>query len=218
MATTPRAQTCEEWLTVREACALLGVSPATLRRWSDTGDIRSFTTPGGHRRIARSAVLGMLPAVRRQRPKLEPLGETPEHMIGVYRRHHLAGSCDGMPWTKGLGDDDLEPFRRHGRRITKSLLDFIDAATPEERETAIEDAARSAVECGRIAAGRGVGTGETVEAFLHCRLPFLRELAALARRRGLDTTEATDLLETATEAIDQLLSSLMNEQAPRRPA
>lgn len=52
----------EEWLTLGEACALVGVSPATLRRWSDKGDVRAFTTPGGHRRFARSAILGLLPA------------------------------------------------------------------------------------------------------------------------------------------------------------
>jgi glutamyl-tRNA reductase len=53
--------THEEWLTVREACELIGVSPATLRRWSDNGEITTFTTPGGHRRIARSAILDLLP-------------------------------------------------------------------------------------------------------------------------------------------------------------
>jgi len=52
----------EEWLTVRDACELLGVSPATLRRWSDNGEIRAFTTPGGHRRFSRAAVLDLLPA------------------------------------------------------------------------------------------------------------------------------------------------------------
>jgi hypothetical protein len=39
---------------------------------------------------------------------------------------------------------------------------------------------------------------------------FLGELAQVARRRGLDTVEATHLLVTATEAIDQLLVALMN--------
>lgn len=54
----------EEWLTLHEACSLVGVSPATLRRWSANGDISTFTTPGGHRRFARSALLGLLPAPR----------------------------------------------------------------------------------------------------------------------------------------------------------
>ena len=209
MTETTQTPNREEWLTVREASGLIGVSPATLRRWSDNGHVTAFTTPGGHRRFARSAILGLLPATRRQRPKLERLGETPEHMIGVYRPH-LAGARHGAPWIAGLGDEELEAFRAHCRQITKSLLGFIDATTPDEREMAIEDALRSAAEQGRIAARYGVEMNQAVEALLRSRLPFLRELAALARRRGLDIAAATDLLERATEAIDLLLSALMN--------
>jgi excisionase family DNA binding protein len=57
-----------DWLSVHEASALVGVSPATLRRWSDAGEIVAFTTPGGHRRFARSAILAMLPNGHRTRP------------------------------------------------------------------------------------------------------------------------------------------------------
>lgn len=62
MMSTQQTSVREEWLTLHEACSLVGVSPATLRRWSDNGDVRTFTTPGGHRRFARSAILGLLPA------------------------------------------------------------------------------------------------------------------------------------------------------------
>ncbi len=72
-----RAPTRPEWMSIHEACRLIGVSPATLRRWSDAGDIKAFTTPGGHRRFSRAAVIGLLPADRRGRPNLERLGETP---------------------------------------------------------------------------------------------------------------------------------------------
>jgi len=41
------------WLTIHEACAFLGVDQSTLRRWSDTGKVPVFRTPGGHRRYAK---------------------------------------------------------------------------------------------------------------------------------------------------------------------
>ncbi len=206
---TPEATVVEEWLTVQDACALIGVSPATLRRWSAAGDVQAFTTPGGHRRFARSMILGLLPAARRQRPTLEHLGETAEHMMGVYRRH-LAQVCRGVTWLDGLGEDELEPLRDHGRRIAGSLLVFIDASTQDERRIAIQKAEGAASEYGRIAA-RGAGEiRETVEAFLRFRMLFLGELAQVARRRGLDTIESTNLLVTATQAIDQLLVALMS--------
>jgi glutamyl-tRNA reductase len=64
MSNTPQTPVREEWLTLHDACSLVGVSPATLRRWSDKGDVSTFTTPGGHRRFARSAILGLLPVPR----------------------------------------------------------------------------------------------------------------------------------------------------------
>jgi excisionase family DNA binding protein len=52
----------KEWLSVHEACELLGVVPATLRRWSTAGRVPSFTTPGGHRRFSRLEILSLLPS------------------------------------------------------------------------------------------------------------------------------------------------------------
>jgi len=206
---TPDIAAVEEWLTVQDACSLIGVSPATLRRWSAAGDVEAFTTPGGHRRFARSTILGLLPSARRTRPTLERLGETPEHMTRVFRRH-LAQACRGVSWLAGLSEDELEPLRDHGRKIAGSLLVFIDAATVEERRSAMQKAVGAATEYGRIAA-RGSGEiRETVEAFLRFRMLFLGELAQVARRRGLDTIESTNLLVTATQAIDQLLVALMS--------
>lgn len=39
------------WLTVADAARYLGVSVATVRRWTNTGALKCFTTPGGQRRF-----------------------------------------------------------------------------------------------------------------------------------------------------------------------
>jgi len=46
----------EEWITPGEASDLLGVSPKTLTRMADIGEIRSRRLPSGHRRYLRSSV------------------------------------------------------------------------------------------------------------------------------------------------------------------
>jgi excisionase family DNA binding protein len=198
----------KEWLTIHEASDLIGVSSATLRRWSDAGDIKAFTTPGGHRRFSRAAVLGMLPASRRRRPNLVRLGETPEHLTRLYRRNAVK-TANGVAWLEVLGEADRELFREHGRRMATSLLAFVDGATPDADRAPLDDAERAAAEYGRIAGERRIGMHETVDTFLRFRMVFLHELAVVARRHGLDTTEATDLLESATEAVDRLLGVLM---------
>lgn len=42
---------------IREAAALLGVNPATLRRWESTGKLHSERTEGNHRRYEVSELL-----------------------------------------------------------------------------------------------------------------------------------------------------------------
>ena len=43
-----------EWLTLGQAARFLGVAQSTIRKWSDSGQISTFYTPGGHRRYRRS--------------------------------------------------------------------------------------------------------------------------------------------------------------------
>ena len=83
----------EVWLSVHEASAMLGVSPATLRRWSAAGEVEAFTTPGGHRRFALSTLQALLPHPSDAPVRLAPLGESPDRMVRVLRRHARA-SCD----------------------------------------------------------------------------------------------------------------------------
>jgi len=201
-----------EWLSIHEASALIGVSPSTLRRWSDAGEIKTFTTPGGHRRFSRAAVVGMMPADRRGRPKLDRLGETPERMVHIYRRE-LRRAAHRAPWIDAVGDDDRQALRDHGDRIAAALLTFFDAALPAERGAALAMAEDSSAGCGRIAGRLGLPIEATVEVFLWFRMPFVHELGAVARRRGLDTIEATLLLESATEAFDRLLSAAIRGHA-----
>jgi excisionase family DNA binding protein len=44
----------QDWLTLGEAAAYLGVAQSTIRKWSDSGRLQKFTTPGGHRRFRRA--------------------------------------------------------------------------------------------------------------------------------------------------------------------
>lgn len=46
----------EEWLTVGEAATYLGIANSSFRKWVDNGLLESFVTPGGHRRVTRSAL------------------------------------------------------------------------------------------------------------------------------------------------------------------
>lgn len=47
-----------------QVAALLGVNPDTVRRWAREGRLKSFRTPGGHRRYPESQIAAILKDVR----------------------------------------------------------------------------------------------------------------------------------------------------------
>jgi excisionase family DNA binding protein len=57
---TATAPELDPTLTTREAARLLGISVSTAQKWIESGAIESWKTPGGHRRVRRSAVLSLL--------------------------------------------------------------------------------------------------------------------------------------------------------------
>jgi excisionase family DNA binding protein len=197
-----------DWVGLSEASRVLGISPATLRRWSDAGRLRVYTTPGGHRRFSRAALERLLPADRSRRPSIGAGGLTPARIARSYRRASREAAPE-LPWVLTLTDEQRVLFRERGHVLAASLLQYLDATRPEAAAHHLKEASGSAAEYGQVAAGLGLSLSQTVEGFLRFRAPFHHELAVAARRRGFDTVETTDLLETAEGAMDRLLVATM---------
>ena len=197
-----------DWVSLSEASRLLGVSPATVRRWSDAGRLRAFTTPGGHRRFSRAALQRLLPTDRTRRPTIGGAGLTPSRIARSYRRASREVATE-LPWVLALTDAQRILFREHGQVLARSLLQHLDADEPAGSAHHLKAATVSAAEYGDLAAGLGLSLSQTVEGFLRFRAPFHAELATAARRRGFDPAETTDLLVTAERAMDQLLVATM---------
>jgi excisionase family DNA binding protein len=53
-----------EWLTLGQAAKYIGVAQSTIRKWSDSGRLSAFYTPGGHRRFRRGDLDSFLGASR----------------------------------------------------------------------------------------------------------------------------------------------------------
>ena len=202
-----------DWIGLSDASRILGVSPATVRRWSDDGRLRVFTTPGGHRRFSRSALEQLLPADRSRRPALGGAGLTPSRLARTYRRASREAAPD-LPWVLKLSDEQRILFRERGQVLAATLLQYLDATQPDTATHHLTAASSTATDYGRAAATLGLSLSQTVEGFLRFRAPFHHELALAARRRGFDAVETTDLLETAEHAMDRLLVATMTGHSP----
>jgi excisionase family DNA binding protein len=213
-----------EWLTLGEASTLLSVAPATLRRWADAGQIPVFTTPGGHRRFARTALVRMLAPGLPARDEtggraLTTHGAlvtvTPARLRRSYRREVRTASSD-MGWLRHLSAEQIAWFRERGRRMAALLIAHLDAASPEAGAHALNEASGIAVEYGRLTGRLGLSMGQSVEGFLRFRRPFLHELSAAAQRRGFDAGDTGSLLEAAERSMDRLLVALLGAHGVTR--
>jgi len=153
--------------------------------------------------------MSYVPSHRTQRPPLSAIGASSDHMARAYRRARLTShSQEPTGWLAALSDNERVGFRHRGVELVGNLLAYLDA--DREREAALFGTAeRHAREYGAEAAKAGASLSDTVEGFLRFRRPFVDELALLARRRHLDTREATELLAEAETALDRLLVALM---------
>lgn len=204
------------WLTIHEASDLVGVSPATLRRWTEAGDLEAFVTPGGHRRFARSSILGMLPSKSARRRGLHELGETPERVVRQYRRE-LADRHASNAWVRDLPEAEREAFREPGRQILAGVLGFMDAPTPDEGEASLAEALEAAARYGGLARTHDIDLEAATDTFLGFRLPFLHELGRIAQRRRVQTDEAMDLILAASRVFDRLLLAMLQGHLAASP-
>jgi len=100
--------------------------------------------------------------------------------------------------------------------LATALVQYLDAPSPEAAANHLTEAALTAADQGKAAASLGLSLSQTVEGFLRFRAPFHHELVSAARRRGFDTSETTDLLETAERAMDRLLVATMTGHGTAR--
>lgn len=107
------------WISLRFACALVGVNQSTVRRWADDGQIRSFRTPGGHRRLAEADLLALTAGAR---PALETAA-----VSRIRRQLHTRTDPD---WYATIEAGDREALRLLGRRLVELVSDYLERRRP----------------------------------------------------------------------------------------
>lgn len=205
--TTVRSHDQEVWLSVQDASAMLGVSPATLRRWSTAGEVEAFTTPGGHRRFALTTLQALLPHPSDAPARMSALGQSGERMVKVLRRR--SRSANDTTWLRDLDPEHREVLRAGGRAVTEALVAHLDAADKDASAAALARATAVAAEMGRTAVQRGATSSDLVAVFVHFKGLFVAELAASAVRHGLGCADAMKLVTRGGAASDRILEAMV---------
>ena len=188
-----------DWLSLSQASRILGITPATLRRWADRGDVPAFVTPGGHRRFSRAVIDHLVPPAT---PRRHLLKSPDASALRVARGYMRSAAGAPMPLSQG----DRAEFRARGHRLLELVIEHLnDEGRPR---AGLAPAMREAAEYGRRAAVAGTPMPEAIGAFVRFRHALMTELASSARRRRLNAAELAGLMLEAEQVVDRLLLSL----------
>lgn len=122
----PSVRAQEDWLSLQEASERLHVHADTLRQWADRGRIRSFRTPGGHRRFQAADVDAM---ADQSSPEL---GLLLYSSVGKARMAASAGRLAGEPWYASFDEAAKEKQRELGHDLMRLLVEY--AGAPDKKD------------------------------------------------------------------------------------
>lgn len=114
-----QAEATTRWLSLNEAAKRLNVHPATLREWADRGRIRTFRTPGGHRRFSAEDVDTL---AREAAPELALFMSA---LVGQARLATTAGQLATEPWYSRFDDAAKERQRDLGHDLMRLLVAYL---------------------------------------------------------------------------------------------
>jgi excisionase family DNA binding protein len=150
--TTPSAT---RWLTLHEASTRLDIHPATLRDWADRGRVRTYRTPGGHRRFAEEDVNAL---AARSAPELDLFMSA---TVGQARLAASAGRLASEPWYSRFDEAAKVRQRELGMDLVRVLIGYLGDTEKGWTEEVHELGERYA----KLAGDVGLSLGESLRAF-----------------------------------------------------
>lgn len=201
----------DRWLTLGQACRILGVDESTLRRWADSGHVHAFRTPGGHRRFTESAVQELLSGRGHGGQRYQELGEL---TISRVRRQLHRRPVRETSWYATVDDSIRERLRPLGRRLAALAADYLGRRT--RRAKLLEDARALGQEYGRELAACDLQLAQAVEAFIFFRRSLDDATKQASQRQNLSAADAIGAWEQVGALADQVLIGLTEAyEAPR---
>ncbi len=193
------------WLTLGKACRVLGVDESTLRRWADSGHVRAFRTPGGHRRFAESEIQAFVAGRGRDRDG-ESYRELGDMAVTRIRRQLHRPPMRDAPWYATVDETMRSRLRPLGRRLASLAAEYLSRRT--RRTVLLETARDLGKEYGRELATSGLPLAQAVEAFIFFRRSLDELTKQASQRHGLSAEDVLGACEQVHAVADQVLIGL----------
>lgn len=193
------------WLPLGAAAALLGVSESTVRRWVDSGEVRSFRTRGGHRRVLEDDLRSIVDAPGAPSTR-DPDRISDLAIARVRRRMSRGRQTHTLPTFAELSDAARDRLRLMGRQMVDLFARYISSSTKGERFA--EDARTIGREYGHMLVAEHVRLTTAIATFNSLRRSLQETASQIASESGLPVEEAVDAVERTLALADVVLEGM----------
>jgi len=196
----------QTWITLGAASQQLGVSETTIRRWADEGEIRSYRTRGGHRRVLEEDLRGIVANAAptpspRDTDRISDLA-----LARVKRRISRGRQKHSLDHFATMSPETIDRLRLLGRQVVDLFARYIASDSKKERFS--EDARTIGREYGRSLVAEKVGLTAAVATFNSMRRSLEETASQIATEAGLSTEEAVEAVENTLQLADQILEGM----------
>jgi excisionase family DNA binding protein len=196
--TTTTVEPHDRWLTLGQACRLLNVDESTLRRWADAGQVRTFRTPGGHRRFAETDVRAIVNGRGRKTQYSSEVEEVATRRIR--RQVHSRGNAD---WYSHVDAAQREKLRLMGRQLMSLVAQYVSRRG--RKSTLLEEARATGAQYGEELAHAGMTLSQAMQAFTFFRRSLDQSAKQALAKQGTAPTEAVEVCEQIMALADEVL-------------
>ncbi|HEX5478849.1 MAG TPA: helix-turn-helix domain-containing protein [Dehalococcoidia bacterium] len=184
------------WLTLGQACRLLNVDESTLRRWADAGQVRTFRTPGGHRRFAETDVREIVSG-RSGRRRVTDVGDIATRRI---RRQLNRGQAD---WYDHVDAAHREKLRPLGRRLMGLVAAYVSKRG--RKMSLLEEARETGAEYGMELVASDISLSQAMRGFTFFRRNLDQSAKQALAKTGTPASEAVEVCEQIMALADEVL-------------
>ncbi len=196
------------WLSLSDVAARLGVHPSTVRAWADQGVLPVYRTQGGHRRFLREEI-ELWKQTSRQKKELKP-AHALRDVLKRIRFKIGENQLELEEWYQKLDDDARLKYRLSGKSLMQSLASYLSS----EGEDAIAEARSLGYEYASRGRRYDLTLIDATRAFLFFRNLLIEATVSVYLDARVSDLEAWgEMLSRIRTFTDQTLLSLMETYA-----
>lgn len=195
------------WMSLGAAAAALGVSESTVRRWVDAGEVRSFRTRGGHRRIHPADLNALL--AEASRTPARDAGHVSDVALARVKRRLSRRPSE----TLSALDQLSEPARARLRLLGRHLVDLFAhyTTTKGRKDRLLHDARTIGHEYGRVMVEERLRLSAAIAVFNSLRRSLEETASQIATEAGLGVEETVEAVEAILKLADTVLEGMAEQ-------